>query len=148
MFMLMSIESVRLGPLSANRSGILGFPRLATLKIVYNLCLIRSKAYHPHCLLPANGEPSVVVEDKERDKENTHNSRQQEDDFTHPRKRKLRQRPEHQAGPEMQPSNLLPLHHHEKPENPYQLFLAIRRQVRPRSLYRPTLTMYKLLICG
>ena len=37
MFMLMAIESARIGSWSANRSGIFGFPMLATLQFIQHI---------------------------------------------------------------------------------------------------------------
>ncbi len=59
---------------------------------------------------------------------NGKNPRMEHDDVSmHPRKRKLRPRTDPSQSTESQ--LFVPLHH-EKPDNPFQLYMQIRRQVR------------------
>ena len=48
----------------------------------------------------------------------------------HPRKRKLRPRNEASSD-----APLVPPQHHDKPENPFQLYLQIRRQVEDNTAH-------------
>ena len=101
-------------------------------------------------LITANGDSSNSSDEKEKEGPSHHHHHPRpEEENIHPRKRKLRHRTE--EPPRLEPntsssSQVPPLPQHDKLENPYELYVAIRRQVCRFKVLQPPHLHYILYI--